>query len=153
MHAVFGIAPSVPVFLSDSQLSAVDESSWPSDVRRVSSLLVFLEPERQPQRRLAKEIEHIPHPAMMTHASELRAAEANGHPAIAYALAEFIDNAMTALRSSRETEPELDDGIDIVFMEHTAMYANERHLSVLIRSDTATAARANSALPSRTASC
>ena len=80
-----------------------------------------------------KKMEFVPRPEAVTHAVEYKSAESEGHPAQAWALCEFIDNALSALRKSLETDSSLQSEIKILFVEPTAEYAQTKKMYILIR--------------------
>ena len=76
----------------------------------------------------------VPHPNAVTHATEYITAEGEGKPAQAYALCEFIDNALTALRKSKEAEQGMEPEIKLLFVEPTGEFSVTKKLFILIRS-------------------
>ena len=123
----------LPIYLSDYDQRPVDASTWTTrDHRRLSALLVHLEPSRQAYRAWKKELEHIPHPDLATNAPEYIQAGGEGHPVLAYALCEFIDNALTAFRARRERLPAFQGRIEIHFIEPTYQHAETKVMDVII---------------------
>ena len=75
---------------------------------------------------------YVPRPDALTHGVEYTNAQRSGLPAVAYALCEFIDNALLALRKSKEREPSLEPHINVLFVEPTWQYAQSQKMCILI---------------------
>ena len=74
-----------------------------------------------------------PHPASVTHPVEYGNLLGAGYPLVPFALCEFIDNALTALRKMRESEPDMQPCIEILFVEPTGEWAASKKMAILIR--------------------
>ena len=125
--------PGLPIYLSDYDQRPVDSSTWQTrDYPRLSALLVHLEEHRPLYRAWKKELEHIPHPDLATNAPEYIQAGGEGHPVLAYALCEFIDNALSAFRARRERVPHFQGRIEVHFIEPTDQWAHTKVMDVII---------------------
>ena len=79
-------------------------------------------------------MDYVPHPDAITIAPEYNIAESEGKPAVPWALCEFIDNALTALRKSMASDSDMKPEIKILFVEPTGEYAATKKMHILIRS-------------------
>lgn len=81
----------------------------------------------------SKSFQHIPHPSIVTYSQELIAEEGRGAShAVVYALAEFIDNSISALRKYNAAyDPSHTGHIRVFFLEH----AGRDQFSIVIEDD------------------
>ena len=88
----------------------------------------------EPNGTIATEMKFIPRPETVTDANHYETAESDGHPAVPWALCEYIDNALAALRKAMENESGMQPAIKLLFVEPTGEYAQSKKLHILIRS-------------------
>ena len=138
-------APHIPHFPLNTAKSSQPPSNVPPSPSSAAPSLPPLSDATGSS--VVNKMEFVPRPEAVTHADDYKAAESKGLPAVAYALCEYIDNALTALRRSMQREPRMQPEIRILFVEPTGQYAQKKKMYILIRSVHRTAHHANTTLP------